>query len=666
MATDNEQLVLSISADVRQIQRQMKSLVGQTQRDTKAIESAFGGIDKAASGAFTNVAANSNRAFTTAEQGARRYQNAMRSSTVQTGNLAAQLNDIGVQLAGGQSPFLIALQQGTQINQALGSGVGARGAVSALAGAFTSLLNPVSLATIAIIGLGGEAIQYFTTLLSDGEASAKVLEKQAELIRNIAKEWGDTIPAIREYADELERAQKIAALQQGVQIINEQTLEDVKTSIKDASIEVTNLVNELQTAGEESDVILGLQQAFNEFTSAANDGSLKLEDVQRVQDALSAAINSTGIPSLDSFRTMFDNLAASALAAAGSVQKLNAETGAATTALYPSQGAYNGVDRSADGNIQNGGFMTPENGPTPESRPLIELEGFPKRGGGKTRDAAAEKIKREKEAVVELIAQLQFEQEMIGATDVERAKANVLRQAGAAATDEQKAKIAQLVEQTYSERDAINASKEAMLELQDVSRDVLEGVVSDLRAGKSGADIFANALDRVASRMEDSAFDSLFGGRGGGLGGIFSLFGGGGGKFPSAPGGLYADGGYTGDGGKYQPAGIVHKGEVVWSQRDVAMAGGVGVVEAMRKGYANGGAVGVSVPSLPSIRSVSPIAQQQAVDVRVSVDENGNLQAYVQRESSKVTRAGIQSYDKGSLGRTAANVRQMGTRGLRG
>lgn len=520
MATDNDELVLSISADVRQIQRQMKSLVGQTQRNTKAIEDAFAGIEKAASGSFDKVAANSNRAFTTAEQGARRYQNAMRSSTVQTSNLAAQLNDIGVQLAGGQSPFLIALQQGTQINQALGSGVGARGAVSALAGAFTSLLNPVSLATIAIIGLGGEAIQYFTTLLSSGEKSAEVLEKQAELIRNIAKEWGDTIPAIREYADELERAQKIAALQQGAQIINEQTLEDVKTSIKDASVEVSNLVNELQTAGEESDVILSLQQAFNEFTSAANDGSLKLEDVQRVQDALSAAINSSGIPSLDSFRKMFDNLSASALAAAGSVQKLNAETGAATTALYPSQGAYGGVERSADGNIQNGGFMTPENGPTPERRPLIELEGLPGRKSGKTRDAAAEKIKREKEAVVELIAQLQFEQDMIGATDVERAKANALRQAGAVATEEQRAKIAELVEQTYAEREAILASKDAMLELQDASRDVLQGIVSDLRDGKNGADILANALDRIASRLLDSAFDGLFSG-GLGKGGLF-------------------------------------------------------------------------------------------------------------------------------------------------
>lgn len=41
-------------------------------------------------------------------------------------------------------------------------------------------------------------------------------------------------------------------------------------------------------------------------------------------------------------------------------------------------------------------------------------------------------------------------------------------------------------------------------------------------------------------------------------------------------------GGYTGDGGKYDPAGIVHKGEVVWSQDDIRRAGGVSNVEAMR------------------------------------------------------------------------------------
>ncbi|MFW2777610.1 replication protein, partial [Acinetobacter baumannii] len=55
----------------------------------------------------------------------------------------------------------------------------------------------------------------------------------------------------------------------------------------------------------------------------------------------------------------------------------------------------------------------------------------------------------------------------------------------------------------------------------------------------------------------------------------------------------FSDGGYTGNGLKHTPAGIVHKGEVVWSQEDIKRWGGVSVVESMRQsnpsGYANGG-----------------------------------------------------------------------------
>jgi len=58
----------------------------------------------------------------------------------------------------------------------------------------------------------------------------------------------------------------------------------------------------------------------------------------------------------------------------------------------------------------------------------------------------------------------------------------------------------------------------------------------------------------------------------------------------------FATGGFTGIGGKFDPAGIVHKGEVVWSQEDIKRWGGVNVVEAMRtsqppKGYSDGGLV---------------------------------------------------------------------------
>lgn len=87
--------------------------------------------------------------------------------------------------------------------------------------------------------------------------------------------------------------------------------------------------------------------------------------------------------------------------------------------------------------------------------------------------------------------------------------------------------------------------------------------------------------------------------------------------------GGYSTGGYTGDGGVHQPAGVVHKGEVVWSQADVARAGGVGVVEAMRRGlpgYADGGAVG---PAPPGVVGMGP----STVNVSVVVNSDGSTQA---------------------------------------
>lgn len=73
----------------------------------------------------------------------------------------------------------------------------------------------------------------------------------------------------------------------------------------------------------------------------------------------------------------------------------------------------------------------------------------------------------------------------------------------------------------------------------------------------------------------------------------------------------YAEGGYTGPGGKYQPAGVVHKGEGVLTQEEIAKLGGPSGFFALRQaiedgamrqriygwaGYADGGLVGARGP----------------------------------------------------------------------
>lgn len=60
-------------------------------------------------------------------------------------------------------------------------------------------------------------------------------------------------------------------------------------------------------------------------------------------------------------------------------------------------------------------------------------------------------------------------------------------------------------------------------------------------------------------------------------------------------GSLFANGGYTGDGGKYEPKGVVHGGEFVFTKEATKRIGPDNLHKLMR-GYANGGLVG-SVPT---------------------------------------------------------------------
>ena len=72
----------------------------------------------------------------------------------------------------------------------------------------------------------------------------------------------------------------------------------------------------------------------------------------------------------------------------------------------------------------------------------------------------------------------------------------------------------------------------------------------------------------------------------------------------------FSEGGYTGPGGKYQPAGVVHAGEVVWNQSDVAAVGGPAMANRMRPTYSDGGIVAQGMTA----RAAAP-AGTQSVEV---------------------------------------------------
>ncbi|WP_334154674.1 tape measure protein [Agrobacterium pusense] len=286
-------------------------------------------------------------------------------------------------------------------------------------------------------------------------------------------------------------------------------------------------------------------------------------------------------------------------------------------------------------------------------------------GSGKTKKSRPDEYAREVEQITKRTAALKAETEAQAslnplindygyAVEYARAKQDLLtaaQEAGVKVTPELTKSIEGLAagyanavvasEQLAEKQDEIRQrAEEAMATAKDVTRGIIDGFVE----GASAADILADSLKKIGNALIDDVLNSIFkvnnaaGGGGGFLSGLFSLFGGGKSYFPSAPGGLFSDGGYTGDGGKYQPAGVVHKGEYVFDQAAVKAAGGPAAMEAMRrnlKGYANGGPVGISVPSVPSLRSMSAQSAGVVVNFNPVVDNRGaSVEAVARQEKA--------------------------------
>lgn len=157
--------------------------------------------------------------------------------------------------------------------------------------------------------------------------------------------------------------------------------------------------------------------------------------------------------------------------------------------------------------------------------------------------------------------------------------------------------------------------------------DGLRTLLTDLGNGKSLTDAWADAATRLRQRFLDMAadnvVDAIFGKRGSSSTGLLGeLFSSGGASSTSTaslssffsgsffPG--FADGGsvdrvtrgFTGMGGRYEPAGVVHRGEYVFDQTSVDRIG-VGTLDAMRRGVRGFAEGGYTMPSTAAMRGAS-------------------------------------------------------------
>lgn len=219
----------------------------------------------------------------------------------------------------------------------------------------------------------------------------------------------------------------------------------------------------------------------------------------------------------------------------------------------------------------------------------------------------------------EAAARMRYEQELL----------NEARQAGIDLTPTQIAGIKQLAAQMAAAEETtrhLSISQEDMRrrieEFGQQAKTVVGGFISDLSRGVKASDALKNALGRVADMMMEGALSQLFGGggvKGGGLFGsvVSSLLG-----WPSFEGG-----GDTGPGAR--SGGVDGKGgfPAILHPRET-------VVDHTRKA-ASVGRQNVHVTS----------------DVKVSIDEDGGLQAYVKRTAAEIsqshTRSAIEQMDRG-------------------
>lgn len=129
------------------------------------------------------------------------------------GNLVANFNDIGMMMAAGQNPLMLAIQQGTQITQVIGP-MGATGALRMMGGALVSMFSPMNIVTLGVIAFGAAAVQWFAAA---GEEAASFDDRLADLegsvgdlrdavgmsMADIRDEFGSVSPAIMALRDDL-------------------------------------------------------------------------------------------------------------------------------------------------------------------------------------------------------------------------------------------------------------------------------------------------------------------------------------------------------------------------------------------------------------------------------------------------------------------------------
>lgn len=224
-----------------------------------------------------------------------------------------------------------------------------------------------------------------------------------------------------------------------------------------------------------------------------------------------------------------------------------------------------------------------------------------RRGGGGGRGGSGRAAERFDDAILKEIEGMKAEAAALNSltsaqigygSSVERARKEaellqVLQNKGVTITDEMRAKVTQLADSWEAADKALDGANDRLEKMEAVGQSVADALGNAFESAfddpKQALEDLGKQLAMLALKMQlMKLLPGVFG-----SGGIAPL--------------SFDKGGYAGNGGKYQTAGVVHRGEYVMDAETVRRAGGPGAFDAMRKGlkgYAGGGYVGQSIPTV--------------------------------------------------------------------
>jgi phage-related minor tail protein len=158
-----------------------------------------GGKVKAEFAEVGAAGAQSLDALTLKSQQAAAAMNKLRTHEVT--NLSAQLSDIGVSLASGQSPLMVMIQQGAQISSIMGDR-GVKGILAGVGAGLVSMINPTTAILAGIVAVGYAASYVFNAMSGDTEDATEALKRHDEIIKRVTDRYGEVAAAAKGFTDQ--------------------------------------------------------------------------------------------------------------------------------------------------------------------------------------------------------------------------------------------------------------------------------------------------------------------------------------------------------------------------------------------------------------------------------------------------------------------------------